>query len=184
VTDHGRLRVAARDYHYMRGLLVIPAGLIFIVCALGNWAWGPFDQAWAFVVVVAVVGSSAGLVNRYYNERYGRVTPSMPQQVKGGVAMALGIAVMVGGSFALHDLRVNAIPATFAVVMLVYYAAVTGLKRHHVAIWGTLLAAGALPVWTGSDPSNIGLVLCGVAVMLNGVLDHRVLVAELSHGRA
>src|SRR4051794_33717915 len=112
----------------MRGLLVIPAGLIFIVCALGNWAWGPFDEAWAFVAVVALFGASAALANRYYNERYGRVTPSARQQIKGGFALALGIAVMIGGSFALHGLPVNAIPATFALVMLIYYAAVTGLK--------------------------------------------------------
>ena len=66
-----------------------------------------------------------------------------------------------------------------AALMLVYYAAVVGLRRHHVVIWGALLVAGALPVWNGSDPSNIGLVLAGVAVMINGAFDHRVLARTL-----
>jgi hypothetical protein len=64
--------------------------------------------------------------------------------------------------------------------MLVYYAAVVGLRPHHRVIWGTLLVAGALPVWTGDDPSNVGLVLCGVAVILNGLCDHRLLVRSFA----
>jgi hypothetical protein len=43
-------------------------------------------------------------------------------------------------------------------------------------VWGALLVAGALPVWTGDDPSNIGLLLAGVAIMVDGVLDHRLFV--------
>ena len=41
-----------------------------------------------------------------------------------------------------------------------------------------------LPVWDGADPSNIGLVMRGVAVMLSGVLDHRLFVAHLRLARA
>jgi hypothetical protein len=37
-----------------------------------------------------------------------------------------------------------------------------------------LLVVGALPVWTGEDPSNIGLLLAGVAVILSGLFDHRL----------
>ena len=43
-------------------------------------------------------------------------------------------------------------------------------------IWGSLLVAGLLPVWDGADPGNVGLVLAGVAVIVNGVFDHLVLV--------
>ena len=51
-----------------------------------------------------------------------------------------------------------------------------GLKAHHVIIWGALLVVGAVPVWNGADPGNIGLVLAGVAVMVSGVFDHRLFV--------
>ena len=93
------------------------------------------------------------------------------------------VAVVLGGSTLLRsradwslDLPVNAIAVTFAVVMLISYGIGVGLKAHHVIIWGTLLVAGALPVWNGADPSNIGLVLAGVAVIVSGVFDHRLFV--------
>ncbi|HKG66236.1 MAG TPA: hypothetical protein VKB28_19365 [Solirubrobacteraceae bacterium] len=63
---------------------------------------------------------------------------------------------------------------TFAIVMLASYAIGRVLRPHHAAVYGTLLAAGALPVWHGADPSNVGLVMCGVAVIAGGVLDHLV----------
>jgi hypothetical protein len=184
--DRARLQSAALNYPYMRGLLAVPAGALFIVAALGNWEWGPPRHAWVFIAAVAVIGLVVAAVNRYYNEHYGRVTPSNAQQLKAGAATAAGIALMVGGSMLLRsraswslDLPVNAVAAMFAALMLVYYAAVVGLRRHHVVIWGALLVAGALPVWNGSDPSNIGLVLAGVAVMINGAFDHRVLARTL-----
>ena len=39
-----------------------------------------------------------------------------------------------------------------------------------------LLVVGALPVWTGADPSNVALVLCGAALIVCGVLDHLAFV--------
>ena len=36
--------------------------------------------------------------------------------------------------------------------------------------------AGAIPLWDGGDPSNIGLAIVGVALMVNGVLDHMLFV--------
>jgi hypothetical protein len=90
---------------------------------------------------------------------------------------------MVGGSLLLRsradwslDLPVNPIAVTFAIIMLISYAIGVGLRRHHVVIWGALLVAGAVPLWTGSDPSNIGLLLAGVALMVDGVFDHRLFV--------
>jgi uncharacterized membrane protein len=119
---------------------------------------------------------------RYYNDKYGRVTPTRRQTMKAAAAIAAGIALITLGSLLLRsraswslDLPVNAIAATFGLLMLLYYRAVVGIKAHHAVIWGALLLAGAIPVWNGDDPSNVGLVLCGVAVMLNGVLDHRLL---------
>jgi hypothetical protein len=185
--DRRRLESAGADYPYLRGLLSAPVGLLFIVSALGNWAWGPFASPVVFVGVVLAVGLVCAAVNRYYNENYGRVTPSRAQQVKAGAAGASAILLMIGLTTLLRsraawslDLDVNPIPVAFALLMLVYYGLVVGLRPHHVIIWGALLVAGALPVWTGGDPSNIGLVLCGVAVIVNGVCDHRLLVRSFA----
>jgi hypothetical protein len=35
---------------------------------------------------------------------------------------------------------------------------------------------GATPLWDGADPSNIGLAIVGVALMVNGVFDHLLFV--------
>lgn len=181
--ERRHLETAAANYSYLRGLLFIPGGALCIVAALGNWGVGPLRHSWVFFAAVLVIGVASLLIARFYNENYGRLSPSTSQQVRGALAVTIGVAVMIGGSFLLRsradwslDLPVNAIAAAFAVVMLVSYAIGVGLKAHHVIIWGALLVAGALPVWNGADPSNIGLVLAGVAVMVSGVFDHRLFV--------
>jgi hypothetical protein len=177
------LETAAANYSYLRGLFFIPLGMLFILAALGNWEVGPLRHAWAFLVAVVVLGAACLPISRYYNENYGRLSPSTRQQVRGGIAVAIGVAVIIGGSSLLRsgaewslDLPVNATAVTFALVMLISYGIGVGLKPHHVIIWGSLLVAGALPVWNGGDPSNIGLVLSGGAVMVSGIFDHRLFI--------
>jgi hypothetical protein len=184
--DRRRLQSAAADYPYLRGLLAIPLGVLFVVSALGNWQWGPLRHGSVFVGAVLMIGLLCALINRHYNEHYGRVTPSARQQLKVAAAGATGVALMIGTTMLLRsraswslDLPVNAIAAAFGLLMIVYYAVVVGLRAHHLLIWGALLTVGLLPVWTGADPSNIGLVLAGAAVIVNGVFDHRLLVRTL-----
>jgi hypothetical protein len=178
-----QLETAAANYAYLRGLLFVPLGGLFVVAALGNWRVGPLRHAWVFVVVAVAIGLVCLPISRYYNDNYGRLTLSTNDQVRFAIGGAIGFPVVLGGSLLLRsragwslDLPVNAIAITFAVVMLISYGIGVGLKAHHAIIWGTLLVAGALPVWNGADPSNIGLVLSGVAVMVCGVFDHRLFV--------
>jgi len=175
--------MAAANYSYLRGLLFIPVGALCILAALGNWEVGPLRHAWAFLVAALAIGVGYVAISGYYNEKYGRLSPSTRQQARAGIAVAIGVAVMFVGSLLMRsradwslDLPVNAIAVSFALVMLVSYAVGVGLKAHHLIIWGTLLVSGALPVWNGADPSNIGLVLAGVALIASGVFDHRLFV--------
>lgn len=178
-----QLETAAANYSYLRGLLFVPLGGLCVLAALGNWRVGPLRHDWVFVVVAVAIGLAYLPISRYYNDNYGRLSLSTKDQVRVAVGGAIGFPVVLGGSLLLRsragwslDLPVNAIAITFAVVMLITYGIGVGLKAHHAIIWGTLLVAGALPVWNGADPSNIGLVLAGVAVMLSGVFDHRLFV--------
>jgi hypothetical protein len=181
--DRERLQSAAAGYPYLKGLLSVPLGLMLVLAALGNWEVGPLRNPWAFVAAAAAIGASALAVNRYYSLHFGRVTPSPRQQRRSAVAAAAGVAIMVGTTLLLRsraawslDLPVNPIPAAFGALMLVYYAAVVGLRTHHVLIWGALVVAGLVPLWDGADPSNVGLVMAGAAAIVNGVLDHVALV--------
>ena len=173
------LERTAAIYTHLRGALAIPAGLLFVLAALGNWQVGPFRHHWVFVAGVVATGVTYRLIAREYRRRYGRATPSGEQQLRSAAAVVLAVAVVVGGSLLLRsraawslDLPVNPIAVTFAIVMLAAYAIGRVLRPHQVAVYGTLLVAGALPVWHGEDPGNAGLVMCGVAVIACGVLDH------------
>jgi hypothetical protein len=184
--DPTRLRTTAADYPYLRGLISVPAGLLFIVAALGNSEWGPFEHDSVFILTLLLIGAACWAVSRFYDEHYGRVTPSRRKQAKTAAVTAMGVLLMIGLTMLLRsraswslDLPVNPIPAAFGALMLAYSAVVTGLRPHHVVIWGGLILAGLLPVWDGGDPGNTGLVMAGVAVMINGVLDHLRLVRTL-----
>jgi hypothetical protein len=181
--ERTKLESAGANYSYLRGLFFIPMGLLLILAALGNWEVDPLTHTWVFLAAALTIGALCVPINRYYNENYGRVRPSTKQQWRIGIAAVLGAIIVAGGSTLLRsraswslDLPVNATAITFAVVMLMSYAIGVGLKAHHVIVWGLLLVAGALPVWNGADPSNIGLVLMGVAGMVCGIFDHRLFV--------
>lgn len=185
------LETAAANYSYLRGLLYIPVGGLFVLGALGNWEVGPLRHTWVFLLVALAIGALALAISRYYTENYGRLTPSTRQQVRAGLGLVLAVALMLGGASLLRshagwslDLPVNAIAICFALLMLVSYAIGVGLRAHHVIIWGTVLVAGALPVWDGPDPSNIGLLICGAGVILTGVFDHRLFVQTFGPARA
>jgi hypothetical protein len=172
--DTSQLWSAAAEHRYLRGLIQVPVGLLFVAAALGNEHWGPLGNDWVFVAVMVLLGGAAVGISRFYDERYGRVTPTADREAK-----AIGMALRSRADWSL-DLPVNPIPAVFGLVGLAYSATVVTLRPHHVVIWGSLAVAGLLPVWSGDDPSNAGLVMCGVAVMANGVFDHLSLARTLS----
>ena len=181
--ERTQLRAAAANYTYLRGLFFIPLGMLPIVSALGNTAWGPLQYPWVFLVVVALLGIACVPINHFYNKYYGKIRPSPGQQARAAVAVVLAILVVVGGSMLLRsqaswslNLPVNATAVTLSAAILLSYAAGRVLKAHHLIIWLTVLVAGAVPLWDGPDPSNIGLAIVGVALMLNGVLDHLLFV--------
>ena len=184
--DTTQLRSAAAEHRYLRGLIQVPVGLLFIVAALGNEHWGPLANDWVFVAVLVLLAGVAAAVNRFYDEHYGRVTPAADREAKAIGMGLLGAALLFGLALLLRsradwslDLPVNPIPGVFGLTMLAYSATVVRLRPHHVVIWGSLAVAGLLPVWSGDDPSNVGLVMCGVAVMVNGVFDHLAIVRTL-----
>jgi hypothetical protein len=181
--DRKAMQAAAHDYPYLRGLFGIPGGVLFLVAALGNARWGPLKHDWVFIAALVVLVGAGYAVHRHYERRYGRVTPTRRSTVAGGAMLAVAIAVGIGGTIALHGLPINALAALYGAITLVYYALFVGARPHHIAIWGSLLVAGALPVWTGGDPSNVALVLIGVATIVNGVFDHLTLNRTLAAAR-
>ena len=175
--ERKQLEGAAATNHYLRGLLAIPFGLLWIFSALGNLEWGPFRDVWVVPVAILVAGAAYLLLMRYYNDHYGRVTP------KGGLRTtalaALSVAVIL---VQVLDLPINGFGASWALVALGYYQINVGLRAHHIVIWGALLVASLVPLWGDprtSDTLNIGMLMIGGAAILTGIFDHRLLVRSL-----
>jgi hypothetical protein len=177
--DRRHLEHAAVSYAHLRGLLLIPVGALFLLAALANWE---VVQTWALAAGVVIVGLLWLAIRHHYRANYGSVRTSPRQQARDTVALVLACAIVIGLSVLLRDLPVNAIAIAFAVAMGIGYALGPGLRTHHVVILGTLLIAGALPVWDGADSANAGLLLAGIAVALTGVFDHRTFLHTFGPG--
>ncbi len=178
--ERKQLETAAAHVTHLRGLLAVPLGLLFIVTGLGNLAWGPFVHDWAFVGSVAILAAAALLINRFYQDRYGRVTLTTRQQVRLTVAsFILFAAGLVGGTIldSTFDLPVSLFACSFALAMLAWFAICVGLRTHHIVIWGSLLIVGLLPVWGDlPDKVSVAWLPIGVATIAAGLFDHRALV--------
>jgi len=181
------LESAAAQVTYLRGLLAVPLGLLFIATGLGNLGWGPFAESWVFIVALALIGGAYLGISRYYNDNYGRATPSRPNQWGYGVASFLLFAAgLVGGTILDHtfDVPVSAFAISFALAMLAWFAICVGLRAHHLVIWGALLVVGLVPVWGSlADKISVGWLPIGVATIVAGLFDHRALVESFGPGR-
>ena len=72
--------------------------------------------------------------------------------------------------------------SAFALATLAYYAILVGLRPHHLVIWGAVFVAGLLPIWggLGVDRDALAMIPLGIAAMLSGLLDQRVLARSLA----
>jgi hypothetical protein len=174
------LEAAAAHVTYLRGLLVTPIGMLFIVTGLGNLGWGPLRNPLVFVGSLLALGAAYLGINRYYNDHYGRVTRSNRQQLRYTLAsFILFPAAMVGGPIldSSFDLPVSVFAGAFALAMLAWFAICVGLRARHLLIWGVLLVAGLLPVWGAvADKISVAWLPIGVATIVAGIFDHRALV--------
>jgi hypothetical protein len=178
--ERKELEAAAAQVTYLRGLLAIPIGMLFIITGLGNLSWGPLGNPLVFLGFLLVLAAAWLGINRYYNDHYGRVTRSHRQQLRYTIASFLLFpAAIVGGPIldASVDLPVSAFAAAFALAMLAWFAICVGLRMRHLIIWGALLVTALLPVWGAlADKLSVAWLPIGVATILAGIFDHRALV--------
>ncbi|MEA2826963.1 MAG: hypothetical protein QOG43_1402 [Actinomycetota bacterium] len=184
--ERKQLESAAASNHYLRGLLAIPFGVVWIISAFGNLEWGPFRYLWTVPVGFLLCAGAYAVVMRYYNDNYGRVTPKGGPRAVAGVVASL--TVMIGGPILVQvlDLPLNGFALAWGVVTLGYYAVTVGLRAHHLVIWGALLVASLIPLWGDprtTDTPNFGMLMIGVAAIITGIFDHRLLVRAFGSAR-
>lgn len=184
--ERKQLEAAAAANHYLRGLLAMPLGVLLIAFALGNMEWGPFRHLWVVPVLLVLTGAAYLLITQYYNDNYGRVVLKKGQaRTVAGTVVAIAVLVAVPMSVQALEWPLNGLGAAWGAVALGYYAVNVGLRPRHVAIWGSVLVASLAPVWGDprtTDAPNVGLLLVGLACVVTGVLDHRILVGTFGSG--
>ncbi|HEU4867490.1 MAG TPA: hypothetical protein VFV09_07160 [Actinomycetota bacterium] len=175
------LEAVGAEYPHLRGLFLGPLGVVVIASGLGNLEWGPFSNLLVAPALFLAAALACLVIARFYQRNYGSVRVSRNAQIKGGVALAVCVPLLIGGSTMDHrlDLPVWGFLGSWAVLMLASYGFSVGLKLHHKVIWGAALVAGLLPIWGDLSPdlkSNLGLVVAGVGVILTGIFDHLLLM--------
>jgi hypothetical protein len=198
--ERARLESAAANYVALRGLLMIPTGILIIVAALSNLEWGPFRHLWTFWATAAVAVTASLLILRHYNGTYGRITPSTRTRMTAAAWTLVTVAVTVGWMQVTWSLNLPLSGSTilFAGIIVVQYAlSRVRLRRHHLIASGALLIAGLIPVWGGLTPDtrfSLGMILGGTAITVVGIFDHVALKRaftptmdlnhDLDHGNA
>lgn len=186
------LETAATSYVHLRGLLAVPLGVLLVLAALGNWQVGVLRHEWVFVGCLAVAMAVAFAISRFYRRQYGQVTSTAPDRRKAIAATVFTAVFVLAGSLVARseasfslDLPVNGLAATMAAGLLTYHR-LTVAATHHTVVWGAVLLAGVLPVWGGlglDDTHNVGLVMVGVAAIVSGLLDHRLMHRRVAAAR-
>lgn len=186
--DRRQLESVAAEYPSLQGLWMIPLGIGMIVAGLSNRQDRPTGIA-ALVLILGGLGLAAAtslVIARYYREHYGSVTPTRDRLIRQGLALVAWIVVLfVGANQALFwspDGPQCIFASAFALATLVYYAILTGLRPHHVVIWGAVFVAGLLPIWggLGADRDALAMIPLGLAAMLSGLLDQRLLARSFT----
>jgi hypothetical protein len=185
--ERRQLESAAANYPYLQGLWTIPLGIGIIVAGISNLQSRPTGIGAVALVLggLAIAGAAALMIGRYYHDHYGSVTPTRDRTIRQAVAIVAWIAILfIGANQALFwspDGPQCIYASAFALATLAYYAILVGLRPHHLIIWGAVFVAGLLPIWggLGVDRDPLAMIPLGLAAMVSGLLDQRVLARSL-----
>jgi drug/metabolite transporter (DMT)-like permease len=176
------------NYPYLQGLWTIPLGIGVIVAGVSNLQARPTGIGAIGLIFggMAIAGAACLLIARYYREHYGAVTPTRDRLIRQGLALGAWILVLsIGANQALlwsPDGPRCIYASAFALATLAYYAILVGVRRHHLVVWGAVFVAGLLPIWgaLGVDRDPLAMIPLGLAAMISGLLDQRLLARSLS----
>jgi hypothetical protein len=186
--ERRQLEAAAANYPYLQGLWAIPLGFGTIVAGISNLQNRPSEPVVLGIIIggLAIAGVASVLIGRYYRDHYGTVTPTRDRYIRQAVAIVAWIAILfIGANQALFwspDGPQCIYASAFALATLAYYAILVGLRPHHLVIWGAVFVAGLLPIWggLGADRDPLAMIPLGLATMVSGLLDQRVLARSLA----
>lgn len=184
--ETAELRSFGDRYNALRGLLLIPGGLLQIALGFGNQYRGDVAQN---LVLAGVVTASLGylLGIRYYRRTFGEVHRRTRSLLREGMFAAVAVAgVLASGIVDIQfDLSVSTMGVTWAVLGLLYYRSVASVKTYHWVILGALAAVSLAPVWGGLEyKTPVTMLVTGLAMMAIGPFDHLELLSTFRRVRS
>ena len=177
--ERRELEATAARGTYLRGLLAVPYGLLFLMIGIGNLGWTPLGDPLVFLTCLVALAALAFAINRYYNDHYGRVRLLTSQQGRFALASlaCFGIPMILGAILDFRlDLPISLFDVLFGAGMLIWFHLCVGLRPDHLIVWGALIVVGLVPLWGGfGDRASVGWLPIRVATIVAGLLDHRAL---------
>ena len=189
--DARALTAAGGRYYTLRGLLLLPTGLIFVAAGLFNTP--PIGDEpvsggapW-FVAALVVAAIGYVTINRYYVTHFGRVEPSRRTMWRiAGYTVLGAVAICAGITLDMQlDLSSSLFGAAYGASLLVYYRMLDVLRPYHVVLLGGFALLALAPIWGGGQDSvSMVMVPMGVVTMAVGLFDHRDLMSSLEDARS
>ena len=186
--ERRQLESTAADYPYLQGLWMIPLGIGIIVAGVSNLQSRPTGIGALALILggLAIAGSASLLIARYYRDHYGSVTPTRDRTIRQAVAIVAWIAILfVGANQALFW----APDGPSASTPRPSRSRPWPITRSSSACGRTTSSSGVLSSWPGSSPiwgglgvdrDPLAMIPLGLAAMISGLLDQRVLARSLA----
>jgi len=191
--DPDRLQYVTRRYPHLQGLRLLPLAALFLLSALWRAGWmhlpgddRPLVAARWFVAGLAIAVGASYPLRAWYSARFGtlsqRVSDS-PLATMVTFIASLPLAIAIQGEARLTVLLpVALLAAVLAGVGIGHYP----LRRHYLGAAAVLFVLALLPDL--GVPADVLSVLfdaaIGVALVVVGVGDHRLLTATLQEVHA
>lgn len=182
--DIQRLQFLTENYTRLQGLRLVPFGVFFLARPL----LGPPQVSWTAPVLPIATFGLFFLIGRYYSRNFGRVQRSAGQRLR----TALGVAVVLLILFAAlwwEERRTLPISPSALLVALGFAGYYFRFSLKRAPYLGAASLFAIISIWplTGlADGGAFGLaaplgdLALGMTFLTVGLLDHRLLVRNLS----
>jgi hypothetical protein len=190
--DRSALSSFGGRYYALRGLLLVPIGLLLVAAGLTDMPpigdEGVGDGAPFFVVALVLALAGYAAFHRHYVTTFGRISPAWSTQVRvvaTGVVTAVAVTAGISVDSQVPQLPVSTFGLAFAAAWLLQYQVMVGLRPHHWVSLGGLGGLSLVPMWGDLDDKvSLVMIPIGIATVAVGWFDHRELLRSLEEVRS
>jgi hypothetical protein len=190
-----RMQIVTKNYSVLRGLQVVPLGLLFLALAAFELGWLHFSNQWILAAPIAMCGALLlyRIIGNHYDRLFGRV-----QGIQGNKLNRIlrSVAVVVLLSEAIHidstmNLPISVTGLAFACMFFYRWRTTDTFRTHLFAMAFLMLWFSFLPLTAGFMPLNKSLIpghggyelVIGLLLTIGGLCDHWLLIRTFRETR-